>query len=58
MSDRKVWHSPYCHFRGNFMKQTEFCNNEHRIVKDRLDYLDDKVINIEYKTIDTATKVA
>ena len=58
MSDRKVWHSPYCHFRGNFMKQIEFFNTEHKIVKDRLDYLDDKVINIEYKTIDTATKVA
>ena len=40
------------------MKQTEFFNTEHKIVKDRLDYLDDKVINIEYKTIDTATKVA
>lgn len=40
------------------MKQTEFCNIEHQIVKDRLDYLDDKVINIEYKTIDTATKIA
>lgn len=40
------------------MKQTEFYYTDHNIMKDRLDYLDDKVINIEYKTIDTATKVA
>ena len=40
------------------MKQTEFYYTDHNIMEDRLNYLDDKVINIEYKTMDTATKVA
>jgi hypothetical protein len=40
------------------MKQKEFYYTDHNIIGNRLDCLDDKIVNIEYKTIDTATKVA
>ena len=40
------------------MKQKEFYYTDHNVIGNRLDYLDDKIVNIEYKTIDTATKVA